>query len=378
MKGRILTIRDISQDDERAWRILAARAMEPNPFFEPDCLIPAAIHQTFGAEIGLVVAEHEGRFLACIPVRHVRRWKFPYPILTSQVRRMGYLGTPLVDPEGGVDAMVTLLESMRGLRRAATARLLVIDGMSAEGPVSDLFRLAVEQLNLPCRVFESYDRGLLKRRDEPTYDNVHSSKTRYNLRRQRRLLEQDVRCDITVVDRADHPGAIRDYIEMEASGYKVRTGVAMTTVPGEPEYFSDMCERFASAGRLHILSLEADGQRLAMEIWIRAGEGMFLMKISFDEKFSRFGPGVLLQMSALQYFHWLTDAEWIDTCTSAGNALLLRLYPDRRRIESLFVVLGRSPVDRAVIKTFTAARPLHNRLYQLRHPDHVPVGAGHP
>jgi hypothetical protein len=165
---------------------------------------------------------------------------------------------------------------------------------------------------------------------------------------------------------------------MEASGYKVRTGVAMTTVPGEPEYFSDMCERFASAGRLHILSLEADGQRLAMEIWIRAGEGMFLMKISFDEKFSRFGPGVLLQMSALQYFHWLTDAEWIDTCTSAGNALLLRLYPDRRRIESLFVVLGRSPVDRAVIKTFTAARPLHNRLYQLRHPDHVPVGAGHP
>jgi len=352
--------------------------MEPNPFFEPDCLIPAALHQTFGAEIGLVVAEHEGRFLACIPVRHVRRWKFPYPILTSQVRRMGYLGTPLVDPEGGVDAMVTLLESMRGLRRAATARLLVIDGMSAEGPVSDLFRLAVEQLNLPCRVFESYDRGLLKRRDEPTYDNVHSSKTRYNLRRQRRLLEQDVRCDITVVDRADHPGAIRDYIEMEASGYKVRTGVAMTTVPGEPEYFSDMCERFASAGRLHILSLEADGQRLAMEIWIRAGEGMFLMKISFDEKFSRFGPGVLLQMSALQYFHWLTDAEWIDTCTSAGNALLLRLYPDRRRIESLFVVLGRSPVDRAVIKTFTAARPLHNRLYQLRHPDHVPVGAGHP
>jgi hypothetical protein len=290
---------------------------------------------------------------------------------------MGYLGTPLVDPEGGVEAMVTLLESMRGLRRTTTARLLVIDGMSAEGPVSDLFRLAVEQLNLPCRVFESYERGLLKRRDEPTYDNVHSSKTRYNLRRQRRLLEQDVRSDITVVERATQPGAIRDYIEMEASGYKARTGVAMTTVPGEPEYFSDMCERFASTGRLHVLSLEANGQRLAMEIWVRAGEGMFLMKISFDERFSRFGPGVLLQMSALQYFHWLTDAEWIDTCTSAGNALLLRLYPDRRRIESLFVVLGRSPVDRAVIKTFTAARPLHHRLYQLRHPDHVPVGAGH-
>jgi hypothetical protein len=290
---------------------------------------------------------------------------------------MGYLGTPLVDPDGGVDAVVALLQALVGLRRSATARLLVIDGMTGDGPVSDLLRQAVDKLNLPCRVFESYDRGLLVRRDEPTYDDVHTSKSRYNIRRQRRLLERDLGCDITVVDRADDPGAIREYIEMEASGYKARTGVAMTTVPGEPEYFTEMCDRFAKAGRLHVLTLEAHGQRLAMEMWLRAAEGMFLMKISFDEKYSRFGPGVLLQMSAMQYFHSHTDAEWIDTCTSPDNALLLRLYPDRRRIESLFVVLGRSPVDRAVIRTFTAARPLHHRLHQLRHPDHVPVGAGH-
>lgn len=377
IRGRIVTVRKISPADERAWRELAARAMEPNPFFEPDCLIPAAAHQTFGEEIRLVVAEQEGRFLACFPVRHVRRWKFPYPILTSQVRRMGYLGTPLVDPEGGTEAVAALLGALVGLRRTATARLLVIDGMTGEGPVSDLLREAAARLDLPMRVFETHDRGMLVRRDEPTYDNVHSSKTRYNIRRQRRLLEKELSSDINLVDRADDPSAIAEYIEMEASGYKARTGVAMTTVPGEPEYFSEMCERFAKVGRLHVLALEAEGRTLAMEIWLRAGEGLFLMKISFDEKYSRFGPGVLLQMAAMQYFHANTDTTWIDTCTSPDNTLLLRLYPDRRRIESLFVVLGRSPVDRAVIRTFTAARPLHNRLYQLRHPDQVPVGAGH-
>ncbi len=351
--------------------------MEPNPFFEPDCLIPAATHQSFGAKIELVVAEQQGRFFACLPVRHVRRWKFPYPILTTQVRRMGYLGTPLVDPEGGVEAMSALLTALVGMRRAATARLLVIDGMTGTGPVSDLLREAVSVLGLPSRVFESYDRGLLVRRVEPTYDDVHSSKTRYNMRRQRRLLEEELGCNVTVVDRGDDPTAIRDYIELEASGYKVRTGVAMTTVQGEPEYFSDMCERFAKAGRLHVMSLEAGGRNVAMEIWLRADEGMFLIKISYDERYSRFGPGVVLQMEAMQYFHSHTDARWIDTCTSPDNELLLRLYPDRRRIESRFIVLGRSPVDRAVIRTFTAARPLHHRLYQLRHPEHVPVGAGH-
>ncbi|MGO9341574.1 MAG: GNAT family N-acetyltransferase, partial [Acidimicrobiales bacterium] len=235
MNGRIFTVRSVSPDDLRAWRALAERVVEPNPFFEPDCLIPAATHQSFGAKIELVVAEQQGRFFACLPVRHVRRWKFPYPILTTQVRRMGYLGTPLVDPEGGVEAMSALLTALVGMRRAATARLLVIDGMTGTGPVSDLLREAVSVLGLPSRVFESYDRGLLVRRVEPTYDDVHSSKTRYNMRRQRRLLEEELGCNVTVVDRGDDPTAIRDYIELEASGYKVRTGVAMTTVQGEPE-----------------------------------------------------------------------------------------------------------------------------------------------
>jgi hypothetical protein len=115
-----------------------------------------------------------------------------------------------------------------------------------------------------------------------------------------------------------------------------------------------------------------------MEIWLRGGDGLFLMKISFDEKYKRFGPGVLLQISAMHYFHSQTDAMWIDTCTSPDNELLLRLYPDRRRIESLFIVLGRSLVDRAVIWAFIAARPLHHRMFRLLHPHHVPVGSGHP
>ena len=377
MNGRIINVRELSARDELAWRELASRAMEPNPFFEPDCVIPAATHQTYGAEIRLVVAEDHGRFHACMPMRHIRRWKFPYPMLTSQVRRMGYLGTPLVDPDGGSAAVVALLKASEELRRLSSARILVIDGMNGGGPVAALLRQAVDTLGLPLRVFESYDRGLLMRRAEPTYDRVHSAKTRYNMRRQRRLLEKELLCETAVVDRADDPTSIEDYIELEASGYKVRTGVAMTTVPGEPEYFKEMCQNFAKAGRLHVLALEAEGRTLAMEIWARAGEGLFLMKISFDEKFGRFGPGVLLQMAAMDYFHSQTDAEWIDTCTSPDNGLLLRMYPERRRIESLFVVLGHNPVDRAVIKGFMATRPLHHRLYQLRHPDHVPVGSGH-
>ena len=73
VRGRILDVAHLSPSDEEAWRDLAQRAVEPNPFYEPDCLIPAARYQSFGAEIQLVVAEDGGRFYGVLPIRHVSR-----------------------------------------------------------------------------------------------------------------------------------------------------------------------------------------------------------------------------------------------------------------------------------------------------------------
>ena len=169
-----------------------------------------------------------------------------------------------------------------------------------------------------------------------------------------------------LVDRTADPVAVDEYIALEARGYKGAQGIAMTAVPGEPEYFADMCRRFAAAGRLRLLALQAGDQLLAMEIWVRGGQGLFMFKISYDDHYARFGPGVILQTEAKQVFHDETDAQWIDTCSSEGNESLLRLYPERRRIEMLAVILGKSVVDRAVVALFEAARPLHKRWYELR------------
>ena len=136
MKGRIIPVRGISATDERAWRDLAQRAVEPNPFYEADCVIPAAVHQDFGADISLVVAEEDGRFCACVPIRAVNRWKFPYPVVTSQVRRMGYLGTPLVDAKAGSDAVVALIQAIARAKRAFHSRIFLLDTSGADGPVA--------------------------------------------------------------------------------------------------------------------------------------------------------------------------------------------------------------------------------------------------
>ena len=220
---------------------------------------------------------------------------------------MGYLGTPLVDPEDGPRAAEALLEVIATTRTPLDSRIFLLDTSAADGPVAGYFRTAAARLGFALRAYETWERGKLERLETPTYDRVHSSKTRYNLRRQHRLLAEDLGTEVALVDRTADPTALAEYVELEAQGYKATEGVAMTTVPGEPEYFVDMCRRFAEAGRLHVLALQAGDKPVAMEIWVRGGEGLFMIKISYDERYKRFGPGVLLQTEAMRYFHEHTD-----------------------------------------------------------------------
>jgi CelD/BcsL family acetyltransferase involved in cellulose biosynthesis len=374
MSSRIIRVRDLSRDDELAWRDLATRAAEPNPFYEPDCLIPAAKHQTFGGDINLVVAEMNGRFYGCLPFRAVNRWKFPYPVLTSQVRRMNGLGTPLIDPALGVATTAELLKALAGQRSLFHGRIFVLDTSGAGGPVARYLRQAAEQLGYTLCAYETFDRGRLIKSDSPNYEMTVSYKSRRNLRRQMRQLSEAVGSQVEQVDRSDDPSAIDDYIALEALGYKAQKGIAMTTVPGEPEYFREMCARFAAAGRLQLLALQAGSQTIAMQMWIRAGEGSFLIKGSYDETYARFGPGVLLHTYSIDFFNKRADSEWMDSCTGKDHKLLFRLWKNQREIEMLAIVLGSSLIDRAVIKAFMSARPLHRRYYDLTRPNHALPG----
>jgi len=374
MTARILQVSEIAPDDERAWRELAERAAEHNPFYEPDCLIPAAKHQSFGSEIRLAVAESDGRFHGCVPFRAVKRWKFPYPVLTSQVRRMNGLGTPLIDPERGVDAAAALLTALAAERSPLHGRLFILDTAGAEGPVSLLIREAAQRLGFWLCSYETWDRGKLVRNDGQKYERTVSYKSRRNLRRQMRLLGDAVGGPVEVEDRSTDPACIDEYIALEASGYKSHKGVAMTTVPGEPEYFREMCSRFMASRRLQVLTLQAGSQVIAMQMWIKADEGAFLWKGSYDESYAQFGPGVLLHTVSIDFFNNETDSAWMDSCTGPDHKLLFRLYPVKRPIEFLAIVLGQSRIDRTVVRAFMAWRPLHSRYYKLTRPNHAVPG----
>lgn len=151
MRCRIISLSEIDGRDEHAWRQLAACAAEPNPLMEPDCLLPAARHLPFGGELEIAFAEEGGRFYGCMPLRPVRRYlrgestqvlRFPYPFVTTQVRRSIECGTPLVDAERGAEALAAIFSALSKRRGITRSRVLFIPKMSCDGAFFDAFRVA--------------------------------------------------------------------------------------------------------------------------------------------------------------------------------------------------------------------------------------------
>jgi len=379
MEGRIIPVRRLGSTDEAAWRALADRAAEPNPLFEPDCVIPAAQHQDFGDQIAVAVAEEGGEFLALIPIRRVGRWSgLPYPWVVTKVRRMTYCGTPLLDPARGKDGMAAILDVLARRPGLRSGRILVMEEL-AEGGVADraLEQAAAATGRVLCR-YDSWERPHLHRRPEATYNSGHTKKDLSNLARLRRKLRARLGTDVCFADRSADPAAVDEIIRLEAAGYKGKTGVAMTTVPGESEYFRAMCDRFREQGRLCVYTLQAGDVVCAVVMFLRAAEGLFMIKVGYDEELARSSPGLQLHLDLINHFHAQPDLKWIDVCTYKDNETLLRMYPDRKRFTSVLVPLSGNPVDRLAIWTYRAADPVHQRLAAIRRSlrPKTPVGNG--
>lgn len=340
MHGRLISVRGLSPADELRWRELADRALDPNPLGEPDCVVPAARHQAFGSEIVLAVVEQGDRFVTSLPLRPVRSWyQIRYPIMANRIRRGSNIGSPLLDPDFAPEALEELFRTLRDQGRHL-GRLLGIDSLRVGGTVERLLLETAARQGLHSYLREDFERGFLVRNGSGDYTGHLSSKYLYNVRSRRRAIEEHFGGPAVLRDRARDPQAMGEFIDLEAAGYKA-DNVALASVAGDPEYFSEMCARFAESNRFHLLSLEASGVTLAMLIWLRGGDGFLQVKTAYDERYRRFGPGIILHLDSFRFFHDHTDAEWIDTCASPDNETFLKLFPDRTRISTRLFSLGR-------------------------------------
>lgn len=346
MDARILLLRDVTQADETRWRALAGSALEPNPTLEPAALRAAVAHIPSWGRLPLLQVIDGSELVLCALARPVGRWhRLPLRAVTSRpddgpVPLFFVNGTPLVDRARARAAIATLLAALSsgdvrpgGGRRPA---LFVVERWKEDGAVAAAWHQACDDLSLRIATSERWARPAFVREDAPEggslawLDRDHAKKVR---RRMRQLAEQ-LGGPMECRDRSADPTAVDDFIRLEAAGWKGRGGTALVADAGRAAAFAEACRRWASDGRLVVLSLEAGGEVVAIRCAVRSGAGLFLVKSTYDERWSRFGPGLVLLAATIDYFLSQTDASWIDTCCAPSNEFFPGVLPHRLPVET--------------------------------------------
>ena len=320
-----------------AWRRLADAAMEPNPFFRPEYVLPGL--SCSDDELLVLVVPRGSDWLACLPLQRSSGWRRQrFGVLSRWLPDYAYLATPLV-ADGEVDAAAAAIASFVAAERRAAA--LVLDPIDADGPVLGALRKAFAECGLKPRTYAEWERAALRRRPEPTYlEEAASGRRRKELRRTRRALGRELEGELELVDRTGDPTAAQAFLDLERETWKGEAGTAMASRPGHAAFFERMCADMADSGHLQILELRAAGRTAALQVNLIDGGTLYGIKVAFDRTLSKFGPGALLEVDALQTFHERQDLAAADSCAAPDNELMNSLWPDRRRMQTVVVPTG--------------------------------------
>jgi CelD/BcsL family acetyltransferase involved in cellulose biosynthesis len=344
LRVRLIPVRDAAADPRLLdrWAELEADALEPNPFFAPQMVLPAARHLEHGQAAQLLVADdgHALRFLLPVsgssglrrrPITGLRPWMHDYC----------FLGTPLLAAHGDPDRVWAAV--IEHLRRHSPAPVLVIPLHPAQGPVAAALHRTGLGAGLGIRRSPAASRGFVARRPEPTYAREWMSRKHLaNMARRRRHLGKTLGTEVVTVERASDgfDKAVEQFLELESKGWKGRSRTALSCRPGHDRFFREMTRGFAEQGRLMFLSMEAGSQVVAQNTALVAGEGLFGFKRAYDEEFSRWSPGSLLDLDVLDWFHRSAPLAWLDTCSAPDDGTGSRAFGDRRPLCTLAVPLS--------------------------------------
>jgi len=289
------------------WDDLAANCIERNVFYEAWMLLPALeyfgrsggnirvamVVESLGGGggerlLGLFPLEMHQTFRG-LPIRGVQMWCHPHCYLTAPLIRRG-------------EAECCWQTFFKWLKRWQGAGILLeVPLLPGEGPLAQSLVEFLCGRHLPVHLVESGTRALLQTREtaEQYIRAGMSRETRRSLERKKRRLAERGRLTVRQLP-ADEPVEpwIEQFIQLEARGWKGNAGTALAKQPVEAAFFRRSMTEAHRRGELLLLSLELNGKPLAMQFNVLRGTVGFALKTTYDEHFSAYSPGAVLELDA--------------------------------------------------------------------------------
>jgi CelD/BcsL family acetyltransferase involved in cellulose biosynthesis len=178
--------------------------------------------------------------------------------------------------------------------------------------------------------------------------------------RRRRRLEEAGELRFAVHDSAAGlDGAMREFVALEASGWKAERGTAIASRDESVAFYRELAEWAAATDALRIAFLRLDGRAIAAELTLELGGVAYSLKGGFDPDYRRFGPGQLLTFETLAG----AFARGLDSYELLGTDDDYKLsWTDRTRERVRIEAFPRGPRGSARYAARRHVRPIWARL----------------
>ena len=153
---------------------------------------------------------------------------------------------------------------------------------------------------------------------------------------------------------ADAIAALEDFLSLEASGWKGRSGTALASLPSDSAYIREIVRNFVAIDGVRIDVLRLDDVPIAGGLMLDlAGQSHFL-KIAYDEGKSRLSPGRALAIEMMRADFGEGHPFRLDS--GAGDRVDASAYPWGERQEMAHVIVALAGQSAALPNLAAAAR----------------------
>ncbi len=301
------------------WQALEGNAIEPAGYNAPELILPLLKHLG-GAK--LMAVSHGPDLLLAFPATSkrlfIKSWATP---LTAS-------GLPHLNSELGASALLSLIN--------AQTKPILFSAIPADG----LFLKTLQKQSTNFKIIETWQRAALK--PEGSFDawlqTNFDQKRRKELKRLRnRLSEQGAMTTETLQQGQDPKPFVDDLLSLEARGWKGSKGTAIAANQNLKLALEEACRQLHQSKKLRFWSLKLDGKAIASLFAIVEGGQAWLGKISYDESFSKYSPGVQIILDCTEAFFNEPNIKLIDSSAIPNHPMIDRIWRDRIKMVNVFV-----------------------------------------
>jgi CelD/BcsL family acetyltransferase involved in cellulose biosynthesis len=325
------------------WHALAGRAIEPNVFYEPAFALAAA--PVFGTDAGaLLVRSAGGRLVGLFPARVERMRGGLNSKVVGWTHPFAPLGTPLVDRDEPEAVITTWLEHLS--RDPAMPAQLLLPLIPEQGGFAKALDAVLAREGRRGAAFDRHERALLASDAQRSgyLERAISTAKRKKLRHQRRRLEDLGPVTLVTTHTADIEVALKDFLVLEASGWKGQAGTAIASEPAINDFAQSAVMALAAHGQVRIDRMFMNGGVIAAAMTLMSGDTGWYWKIAYNEDLARFSPGVQLMCELTESLLAGALPVRVDSCASAGHPMIDHVWRERLALSDRMIALRPSVV----------------------------------